>query len=58
MIKLNDKTYKGFFLLQFEKTNPEDGKITLINLSDINKKRKIITPEQLIKFLKFEWPIL
>ena len=49
--KLKDKTYKGFHLIQFEKTNPEDGKIFL-NKKEINKV-------ELIEFLKmnFEYPI-
>jgi hypothetical protein len=38
--------YKGFHLLVFEKTNPEDGKIFL--------DRKEITKDDLLKFLKFE----
>ena len=42
---VGDKKYKGFHLLQFENTNPEDGKIFL--------NRKEITKEQLINFLKF-----
>lgn len=40
------KHYKGFHLLVFEKTNPEDGKIFL--------DRKEVTKEDLIKFLRFE----
>jgi hypothetical protein len=46
LILLNDPTYKGFYILQFENTNPDDGKIFL--------DEKEITKEQLIKFLKFE----
>jgi hypothetical protein len=42
---LADKKYKGFHLIQFEKTNPEDGKIFL--------DRKQITKEKLILFLQF-----
>jgi len=45
LMKLKDNTYKGIHLLQFENTNPEDGKIFL--------NRKEITKEQLINFLKF-----
>ena len=40
------KGYKGFHLLVFEKTNPEDGKIWL--------DRKEISKDDLIGFLKFE----
>lgn len=43
-----DPKFRGFHLLQFEKTNPEDGKIWL----DKNE----ITPDNLIKFLRFEGP--
>lgn len=38
--------YKGFHLIQFENTNPEDGK-TYIN-------RKEVTTKQLIDFLSFK----
>ena len=38
--------FKGIHLLQFENTNPEDGKIYL--------NGKEITKEQLLMFLKFE----
>ncbi|MFA6972989.1 MAG: hypothetical protein WC208_16525 [Gallionella sp.] len=49
--RLNDPTYKGFHLLQFENTSPEDGKIFL------NKKE--ITMPQLLAFLRFEhWGIV
>jgi protoporphyrinogen oxidase len=43
---LNDETYKGIHLLQFEKTNPEDGKIYW--------DRKEVTKEQLIEILQFK----
>lgn len=43
-----DSNYCGFFLLQFEKTSPDDGKIYL----DKNE----ITTQQLIDFLTFNWP--
>jgi hypothetical protein len=43
---ISDKNYKGFHLLKFENTNPNDGKIWL--------DKKEITKEQLLKFLKFE----
>lgn len=43
---LNDKTYHGFHLLQFENTNPDDGKIFLDG--------KEITKDLLLKFLRFE----
>lgn len=42
----NAKDYKGFHLLAFENTSPEDGKIFL--------DRKEITKADLIKFLRFE----
>jgi hypothetical protein len=38
--------FKGFHLVQFENTSPDDGKIFL--------DRKEITKEQLIKFLQFK----
>jgi hypothetical protein len=44
--KLNDKTYKGMHLLQFENTNPEDGKIFW--------DRKEISKKQLIDILQFK----
>ena len=46
---LKNRKYRGFHFLQFEKTNPDDGKIYL------NKKE--ITKEQLIEFLKFGNPL-
>jgi len=44
-----DFRYKGFHILKFEKTNPEDGKIFLNDL-EISKK-------ELIEFLKFNFEI-
>lgn len=41
-----DENYCGFFIIQFEKTSPEDGKIF------VNKKE--FSVEELIQFLKFE----
>ncbi len=41
-----DKNYKGFHLLVFENTSPEDGKIYLNN--------KEITKDELINFLMFK----
>ena len=41
-----DSLYCGIYLLVFENTSPDDGKIYL--------NREEITKEQLIKFLKFE----
>ena len=41
-----DSNYCGFYLLQFEKTNPDDGKIFLNSIE--------ITKNQLIEFLCFE----
>lgn len=46
ILKLNDPTYKGIYLLQFEKTSPEDGKIFL--------NHKEITEKNLIDFLQFK----
>ena len=43
---IKDTNYKGFHLLQFENTSPEDGKIYLDNNE--------ITRDYLIKFLRFE----
>lgn len=42
----NDPNCRGFHLIQFEKTNPEDGKTFLDG--------KEITKEELIKFLQFK----
>ena len=44
----NDPNYYGFHLIQFENTNPEDGKTFLDN--------KEITKEELISFLSFNIP--
>jgi len=45
----NSKKYRGFHLLVFEKTSPEDGKVFL--------DRKEVTKEELLKFLKtFQMP--
>jgi hypothetical protein len=41
-----DPKFKGFHLLQFENTNPDDGKIFLDGVE--------ISKEELIKFLRFE----
>ena len=46
LLKLKDDTYKGIHLLQFEKTNPADGKIYL--------DRKEITKDELVNFLSFK----
>jgi len=46
IMKLKDVTYKGIHLLQFENTNPEDGKIFL--------NRKLITKKELLDFLLFK----
>jgi len=43
---IDDPNYKGFHLVQFENTSPDDGKIYL--------DREEITKEELIKFLRFE----
>lgn len=43
---IKDENYKGFHILIFENTNPEDGLMTLDG--------KIITKEQLIDFLRFK----
>jgi hypothetical protein len=40
-------TYRGYHLVQFEKTNPEDGKIRLNGMT--------ITKEQLVLFLQGKW---
>lgn len=45
-----DSLYKGFHLLQFEKTSPEDGKI-YINCHEVTK-------DQLVLFLKFDDEVL
>lgn len=42
----NDKNYKGFYFVQFEKTSPEDGRIW------INYKEA--TKQELINILKFQ----
>ena len=45
-VSKTDPKYKGIYLLSFERTSPDDGKMWL-NKKEINK-------EQLIKFLRFE----
>lgn len=45
--------YKGFYLITFEKTSPEDGKIYIENI--LKGGRSQITKEQLLKFLRFDW---
>lgn len=42
----HDKLYKGCFLVRFEKTSPENGRIM------VNKK--LLTKNEFIKFLRFE----
>ncbi len=41
----NDPKFQGYFLLQFERTSPEDGAIIL--------NGKNITTDELFKFLQF-----
>jgi len=43
---VKDDKFKGFHIIQFENTNPEDGKVYL-NYTEISK-------ESLIKFMRFE----
>ena len=52
ILSTNDPTYKGFHLVQFENTNPEDGKMWLDDQE--------VTKEQLLKFLEFkeDWKII
>lgn len=45
-LAIQDKLFKGFHLVQFENTGPDDGKIYL--------NRKEITKESFIKFLQFK----
>jgi len=51
-----NKSYCGFYLLIFEKTNPEDGKMTLYKKKEFDKnyEKKIISKHDLLDFLKFE----
>lgn len=44
---IRDSKYKGFYLIQFENTTPDDGRIFL--------DRKEISKEQLISFLQFRF---
>ena len=44
----NDKNYKGFYLIQFEKTSPEDGAIWINNKE--SSKRELL---DLLTFKKF-----
>lgn len=49
------KGYKGFWLLTFEKTSPDDGKIWLTRICAGSKQPKIeVTKEQLTSFLSFD----
>jgi len=50
---INDKNYKGFYIVRFEKTSPEDGSITIENLSS-GKTRKI-NKKQFFYFLQMNW---
>jgi hypothetical protein len=43
----HDPKYRGFYFIQFENTNPDDGKILINN--------KPATKELLLKLLRFEW---
>lgn len=51
-----DPSYRGFWCLFFEKTNPDDGKVWLCRLpaTGDNTKRHEISEQQLIAFLRFE----
>ena len=40
-----DSLYKGFHLIQFENTSPDDGEIKIDN--------KVVTKEELLNFLRF-----
>lgn len=42
----SDEQYQGFYILRFEKTNPEDGKMWL--------NGKIVSTDELLAFLRFE----
>ena len=56
--KLNDaigcELFRGFFILTFEKTNPEDGRIFLRSIHCGQKQNVTITKEELFLFLQFK----
>lgn len=41
--------YYGYFLVQFERTNPDDGEIRVNNIP--------VSKDQLLQFLKFQWTL-
>ena len=49
---INDPNYKGFYILIFENTNPDDGKIWL---GKLNKDMKEIDKIYLLRFLQFKF---
>lgn len=48
--------YQGFYIIIFEKTNPDDGKIFISNIA--NSKTKEFTKDELIKFLQFDEEVM
>jgi hypothetical protein len=46
----SDSLYRGFYILRFENSNPEDGRMVLTRLDGTPRE---ITKEQLIAFLAF-----
>ena len=56
----NNKNFLGFFLIRFENTCPDDGKIYISQLTgswqqDFTTPEREISKEDLIYFLKLEW---
>jgi hypothetical protein len=51
----NDSNYKGFFVIKFEKTNPEDGQIFLFRIDGkCHLHGGNITRQELLNFLQFK----
>jgi len=52
---IQDQGYKGFHLIRFEETNPNDGRIILDNEGAFTPNNNyLITKSKLIEFLQFE----
>ncbi len=55
---LHDKNYQGFFVIKFEKTNPEDGDCFVYRMDVVNGKSKLeggkVSINELLDFLQFK----
>ncbi len=50
---IKDNNYKGFYIVQFEKTSPDDGGITIISLA--TGKRTEVDRSEFLAFLRMDW---